>query len=221
MSPRSHDQAVVAFATLNLLDTPSFIQLRAEDHRAAAIVMARGSLASARNPSAAITARYPAARALVAALNRAQAATSDRSARAVAAPAADVRREGVLHRAVRDATPAAVKASLISHPDSALDTDRQRRTALHLAADAGLPTIAVYLLDARADANARDRQGFTPVDCAEYWATRAARRAPECLATLAVLLCHSGKRSRSEDVADPENVAVVHQRLAEAHAAPP
>ena len=63
--------------------------------------------------------------------------------------------------------------------------------------DAGLPTIAVYILDARADAKARDRQGFTPVDCAEYWPTRAARRAPQCLAAQPVVLCHAGKRARS------------------------
>ena len=72
------------------------------------------------------------------------------------------RREGVLHRAVRDASLAAVRAALIAHPNSVRDTDRQRRTALHLAADYGHPTIAVFLLDARADANALDRQGIIP-----------------------------------------------------------
>ena len=74
LSPRSHDQAVVSFAALRRLDQPTTFQLRTEDPRVAAIVMARGSLASARNPSAAITSRYPAARALVAAMDRALAA---------------------------------------------------------------------------------------------------------------------------------------------------
>ena len=89
----------------------------------------------------------------------------------------DTRREGILHRAVRDAAPA-VRAALVAHPESVGDVDRQERTALHIAADAGLANVAIFLLDARADANARDRQCFTPVDCAEYWATRAAHRAP-------------------------------------------
>ena len=176
LSPRSHDQAA-AFATLNRLDTTDFTQLRTEDPSVAAVVMACGSLESARNPSAAITARYPASRALTTAFYSGHAIHPDRRAPA-AEPPPDPRREGVLHRAVREQTRAAVRGALIPPPGSAFVTDRRGRTALHLAADARQPTFAFYFPAARAAVNAKDRDGFTPVDSAEYWATRSARRAP-------------------------------------------
>ena len=114
LSPRSHDQAA-AFATLNRLDTTDFTQLRTEDPSVAAVVMACGSLESARNPSAAITARYPASRALTTAFYSGHAIHPDRRAPA-AEPPPDPRREGVLHRAVREQTRAAVRGALIAPP---------------------------------------------------------------------------------------------------------
>ena len=59
------------FAICNHLDAASIFQLRQEDRRVAAIVMARGTLTTARHPSADTTARYPAARAAIAALDHA------------------------------------------------------------------------------------------------------------------------------------------------------
>ena len=133
-----------------------------------------------------------------------------------ATPITDTRREGMLHRAVRDAALAPLRAVLIVHPESVHDVDRPHRTALHLAADQGHATLAVHLLDARADPNARGRQGFTPADCAKYLATRNAERAPGCLCTLAVLYTLHAERSRADEGADPANFILVHQRCAEA-----
>ena len=182
--------------------------------------MARGSLASARNPlNAAITARYPSAPATIAALDNTLPHPSTPAPIIAAPPPSptplDTRPEGMLHRAVRDAALAPLRAVLIARPESVRDVDRQQRTALHIAADEGHAILAVYLLDARADPNARDRQGFTPVDCAECWAARNAARAPACLSTLAVIFCFISKRSRADEVADPPNYTLVHHRQAD------
>ena len=167
-----------------------------------------------------MTAHYPAARAMIAALDHpAPPPTTPASSIAATPPATpitDTRREGMLHRAVRDAALAPLRAVLIVHPESVRDVDRPHRTALHLAADQGHATLAVHLLDARADPNARGRQGFTPADCAKYLATRNAERAPGCLCTLAVLYTLHAKRSRADEGADPANFILVHQRCAEA-----
>ena len=69
-SPRSHDAAVTAFANLNRLDSQALAGLRATDPRVAALIMARAPLDSARNPSAAITSRYPAAKEQIALATR-------------------------------------------------------------------------------------------------------------------------------------------------------
>ena len=91
-------------------------------------------------------------------------------------------------RSVRANDIAATRQVLITHPDSVHDTDRRGRTALHHAADAGQAALAIPLLDARSDVRARDKDGYSPVDAAEYWAARAPQRSLDCLAALAVLL---------------------------------
>ena len=180
-SPRSHDAAVTTFANLNRLDPLAIAALRAADPRVAALVMARGLLDSARNRSAAITSRYPAAREQIALAARLTApVTND-------AHPCDSRRNGIPRRAVLSGELAAVQHALINHPDSIYDTDRRGRTALHTTADTGQPALAVALLAARADVNARDRDGYTLVGTAEHWSMRAPLRAHACLTTLAVL----------------------------------
>ena len=212
-SPRSHDAAVTAFANLNRLDSQALAGLRATDPRVAALIMARAPLDSARNPSAAITSRYPAAKEQIALATRlttpattAPATTDTRSE--------DCRRIGIRRRAVPSGELAAVRHALITYPDSIYDTDRRGRTALHLTADASQPALAVALRAARADVNTRDRDGYTPVDTAEYWAARAPLRAHACLATLAVLYCHEGTRSLFPFILDPAALVDVHRRLA-------
>ena len=86
---------------------------------------------------------------------------------------------------------------------------------IELWVEAGKAGRAISDAAARGEVNVPDRDGFTPVDSAKYWATRSPRRALECFATLAVLLCHEDKRSMSDDVADPDSHAAVHRRLAE------
>ena len=178
--------------------------------------MAQGPLDTARNPSAATTARHPAARQYVALLDS---RTPSRDAQAilpaVAASPTDPRREGILARAVRANDVAAARRVLVTRPDPVFDTNRRGRTALHLAADAGQPTLTILLVAARANANARDRDGYTPVDTAKYYATRASQRSPTCLAALAVLLRCGGRPSDIADVADPAAPADVHRRLAD------
>ena len=83
---------------------------------------------------------------------------------------------------------AATRYVLITHPDAINDVDRRGNTKLHHAADAGFAALAVLLLAAMSDVNARDRDGYTPVDTAEYWAARAPTRSLDCLAALAVIL---------------------------------
>ena len=70
--------------------------------------------------------------------------------------------KGSLARAVRASDAAATRHVLIAHPDAIYDVDRRGSTALHLAAGAGFATLAVLLLAARSDVNARDRDGYTP-----------------------------------------------------------
>ena len=152
----------------------------------------KGPINTARNPSAAITARYPAAHHHVAHLDS---QTPAPDAVALTPPAAagqppslivDPRREGIQARAIRANDIAAARYVLITHPDPVYDADRRGRTALHLAADSGLPTLAILLLAARVVVNARDSDGYTTVETAEYWAARAPQRALDCLASLAI-----------------------------------
>ena len=84
------------FAIANQLDAQATAQLQSVDQRIAAHSMAQGSLTSARNPSAAITARYPAARQHVAALDACVPIATPPSTLAVPPTLADGRREGML-----------------------------------------------------------------------------------------------------------------------------
>ena len=79
----------------------------------------------------------------------------------------------------------------------------------------GCGALAIVLLAARDTVGARDRDGYTVVDSAEYWAARAPRRHLDCLAPLAILYCHVGKRSRPNDVASPADFFHFHRRLAD------
>ena len=180
-------------------------------------MVARGPLDTARNPSAAITSRYPAAREQVALADRlttpSDAAVTTPDA---AAPTGDRRRQGILQRNARAGELAAVRHALITHPDSNYDTDRRGRTALHHTADSGQPSLAIALIAACAAVNARDRDGYTLVDAAEYWEAPAPLRALDRLATRAVLHCHDGNRFVFSSVADPAAFVDVHRRLAAA-----
>ena len=86
---------------------------------------------------------------------------------------------------------------------------------MHLTADTGAPTLAALLFAARSDANVRDRDGYTPVDTAEYWAARAPARALERLAALAVILCYGGRRTDFTLASDPATFVDIHRRLAD------
>ena len=171
-SPRAHHQVITQLATRNRLDDQAVAQLRAEDPRAAILVTTRGSLDSARTPSAALTARYPKGRRLVAFADGATPAPAPASGSPCATVAVP-RREGVLFRAHRANDTAAIKHALITYLDAVFAHDKRGRTCLHLAADEGRATQALLLLAARALACARDRGGLAPVDLAEYWAARA------------------------------------------------
>ena len=63
------------------------------------------------------------------------------------------------------------------------------------------------------DVTARGRDGYTPVDTAEYWAARAPSRSLECLATLAVILCIDGRRTAPAPASDPVAYSDTHRRL--------
>ena len=91
-----------------------------------------GPINTARNPSAAIAAGYPAARQQVALADR-NATTCDAAALipSAAAPPTDPRREGIQARAIRTSGIAVVRHVLITHPDCVYGTDRRGRTALH------------------------------------------------------------------------------------------
>ena len=68
---------------------------------------------------------------------------------------------------------------------------------------------------ARSDADARDKDGLTPADTAEYDAARAPQRSLDFLAARAALLCYDGRRSDFTDAADPAALVDVHRRLAD------
>ena len=171
-SPRARHQVLTQLATRNRLDDQAVAQLRAKNPRVAILVTTRGSLDAARNPRAALTARYPNGRRFVAlgdGASPAPAPASGTPCTTVAVP----RRERVLFRAHRANDTAAIKHALITYPDAVFDHDKRGRTCLHLAADEGRATHAILLLAARALPCARDRGGLTPVDLPEYWAARA------------------------------------------------
>ena len=149
-----------------------------------------GPIDTARNPSAAIAARYPAAREQVALADR-NAMPSDAvvPTQGNARPTGYQRREGILARAIRTGDLAlSAPRSHSRTPSLIYGTDRRGRTALHMIADLGQPALAIALLAARAVVNARDRDGYTPVDTAEYWDARSPRRALDCLAHATCLL---------------------------------
>ena len=169
-SPRSHTAAINAVATANQLDESATIQLHSADTRIAAYIMSLGPLASARSPSAAVANRYPAARQHVAVMGGRQPTPEPLAALALSPTFTGARRKGILARAVRANGAAATRYVLITHPDAIFDIDRRGSTTLHHAADRGFAALAVLLLTAMADVTARDRDGYTPVDAAEYWA---------------------------------------------------
>ena len=72
----------------------------------------------------------------------------------------------------------------------------------------------MHLAAARPDASARDRDGYAPIDTAEYWAARAPARSLDCLAALAVIPCYEGIRTDFAHAADPAAFVDVHRRLA-------
>ena len=133
--PRSHTAAINAFANANQLNDWATSQLRYIGHRIAAYIMSIDSLASARNPSAAITARYPAARQHVAVMGGRPLTPEPLAALALSPTFTDARREGILARAVRADDAAASRYVLITHPDAIFDIDRRDNTALHHPAD--------------------------------------------------------------------------------------
>ena len=102
----------------------------------------------------------------------------------------DTRREGILHRAVRDAAPA-VRAALVAHPESVRDVDRQRHAALHIAADAGLATVAIFRLDAARTPTPATARASHPSTAPSTGPPALRTAPPECLSTLAALLCFS------------------------------
>ena len=128
-SPRTHAAAVDLFATINQLDAQATAQLQNADPRVAAYVMVQGTLTTARNPSAAVTAQYLAARQHVALLEGRSLAHAAASAIALSPTLSDSRRDGILARAVRAHDVAATRHVLIAHPDSVFGVDRRGRTA--------------------------------------------------------------------------------------------
>ena len=145
------------------LDAQATAQLQIADPRIAAHVMAQGSLTSARNPSAPpLLPDTPplGSTSLLSTAARPPPSPCPPSPSHQPSPTPAVK--GSLARAVRASDAAATRHVLIAHPDAIYDVDRRGSTALHLAAGAGFATLAVLLLAARSDVNARDRDGYTP-----------------------------------------------------------
>jgi ankyrin repeat protein len=73
---------------------------------------------------------------------------------------------GELHQAARVCDADRMRQLLLQHP-SLNETDENGMTPLHIAIDSRHKACVWLLLEARADRNARDRQGRTPFDAAE------------------------------------------------------
>jgi hypothetical protein len=98
------------------------------------------------------------------------------------------------------------------------DAARADRTLLQYAAELGHPGMILALLQARVSANAHDSACETPIDHAEYWATRAPARAAQCLACATLIRAFNGFRARPTSLADPATTAATRRRLEEAAA---
>ena len=168
LSPRSHEQAITQFSHYNRLDAQAIARLRAADPRIAVHVMAQGPHQHRPQPKCRhhreVPRRTPSRRAP----RQPNASPRRRRPHPYRRPPSlivDPRREGIQARAIRANDIAAARYVLITHPDPVYDADRRGRTALHLAADSGLPTLAILLPAARSDVNARANDGYTPFDC--------------------------------------------------------
>ena len=128
-------------------------------------VLGQGPVATANNPSVAVLARVLAARRAVAAADAAEGQPAP-----VATPIATPPR---LRTIVIEGNVHAVRTALLNPSANPHEPDRVGRTLLHYALENGHLGVTLALLQASAVPNSRDADGTTPLDHAEYWATRA------------------------------------------------